>query len=125
MTIRTPPELYAHAIAIEREAAERYAELAARMGDEGREDLARIFEMLADLESEHLQTLEARTRDVSLPPVDGSRYHWLEAGAAQTAARELVFRVMTPRMALQIALQAEHRAQAFFETVFLTCEDPA
>lgn len=125
MTIRSAPELYAHAIAIEREAAERYTELAARMSDEGREDLARVFEMLADLESGHLQTLEARTLDVPLPPIPDSRYHWLDAAAPETAARELVYRVMTPHMALEIALEAENRAQAFFETVFLTSDDPA
>jgi len=125
MTIQSAPELYAHAIAIEREAAERYAELAVRMQDEGREDLARVFRMLADLESEHLQTLEARTLDVALPAIASDRYHWLDAGAPETAARELVYRLMTPRMALAIALQAEMRAQAFFERVFMTCNDPA
>ena len=124
MTIRSAPELYSHAIAIEREAAERYAELAARMSDEGREDLARVFEMLADLEGEHLHTLEARTADVALPPIPDT-YHWLDAAAPETAARELVYRVMTPHMALEIALEAENRAQAFFETVFLTSDDPA
>ena len=38
--INSPAELYAHAIALEREAAERYHEFACRMKDEGREDLA-------------------------------------------------------------------------------------
>jgi rubrerythrin len=125
MNIQSAPELYAHAIAIEREASERYAELAARMNDEGREDLARVFEMLADLESEHLRTLEARTVDVALPPIAEGRYHWLDTGAPETAAHDLVYRAMTPRMAMTIALQAEKRAQAFFERVFMTCDDPA
>jgi len=61
MPIQSVAELYAHAIAIEREAAERYAELAGRMQDEGRDDLARVFNLLARLESEHLEALEART----------------------------------------------------------------
>jgi rubrerythrin len=125
MPIQSAPELYAHAIAIEREAAERYAELAARMGDEGREDLARVFTLLADMESEHLQTLEARTLDVVMPPIPVGRYQWLDAGAPETAAHELVFRLMTPRMALAIALDAELRAEAFFEGVFMTSDDPA
>jgi rubrerythrin len=125
MNIRTAPELYAHAIAIEREAAERYAELAARMDDEGRGDLARVFDLLARLEAEHLEALEARADGVALPPVPGGDYQWLEAGAPQTAAREAVFRLMTPRTALAVALQAEKRAQAFFEGVFMTCDDPA
>lgn len=125
MTIETAPELYAHAIAIEREAAARYGELAVRMQDEGREDLAHIFEMLADLEGEHLQTLEARTLDVALPAIPAGAYQWLDAGAPETAAHEMALRLMTPRMALAIALQAELRAQAFFERVFMTCGDPA
>jgi len=125
MRIQTAPELYAHAIAIEREATERYAEFAQRMQDEGRDELARVFEWLAGMESDHLQALEARTLDVALPPIADGRYHWLDAGAPETAARSLVYRVMTPRMALGIALQAEQRAQAFFEGVFTTCDDPA
>ena len=48
------PELYAHAIAIEREAAERYAELAERMRDESNEDLAGLFAGMAALEAGHL-----------------------------------------------------------------------
>ena len=80
MTIQSAPELYAHAIAIEREAAERYAELAGRMNDEGREDLARVFNLLAGLEAEHLAALEARTEGVELPAVACGQYQWLEAG---------------------------------------------
>jgi len=63
--------------------------------------------------------------DVALPAIPDGRYHWMDAGAPETAARDLIFRLMTPRMALDIALQAEKRAQAFFERVFTTCDDPA
>jgi len=125
MRIQSAPELYAHAIAIEREAAERYGELAERMQDEGRGDLARVFDLLARLEGEHLEALLARTAGVTLPAVAGDPYRWLEAGAPHPEARALVLRLMTPRMALAIALQAEMRAQAFFERVFMTCDDPA
>ena len=123
--IETPAELYAHAIAIEREAAERYSELAARMDDEGREDLARLFDLLAREEAEHLEALERRTRGIALPEIGADRYRWLDAGAPETAARELIYRLMTPRQALAMALRAEQRAQAFFEHVYWTSFDPA
>jgi rubrerythrin len=123
--IESPQELYAHAIAIEREAAERYSELAERMEDEGREDLARVFGLLAREEAEHLEALERRTHGISLPDIGESRYKWLDAGAPETAARELVYRLMTPRKALAVALHAEQRAQAFFEHVYWTSLDPA
>jgi rubrerythrin len=123
--IQTPAELYAHAIAIEREAAERYSEFAERMEDEGREDLARIFGMLARAEAEHLDTLVARTEGMALPEIASGRYKWLDAGAPETAARELIYRLMTPRQALAIALHAEQRARMFFEHVYWTSSDPA
>ncbi|HEY5899604.1 MAG TPA: ferritin family protein [Burkholderiales bacterium] len=123
--IESAPELYAHAIAIEREAAARYAEFAERMEDEGREDLSRVFGLLARVEAEHLETLERRIAGVEMPKIDEERYKWLDAGAPETAARELVYRLMTPRHALAIALHAEQRAQAFFEHVYWTAGDPA
>lgn len=123
--IESAAELYAHALAIEREAAQRYAELAARMHDEGREDLARVFDLLARQEAEHFEALEGRTRGIALPDIDAGRYKWLDSGMPETAARQLVYRLMSPRQALAIALHAEQRAQAFFEHVHWTTSDPA
>jgi len=60
-----------------------------------------------------------------VPEIASGRYKWLDAGAPETAARELIFRLMTPRQALAIALDAERRAQAFFEHVYWTSSDPA
>src|SRR5262245_43553828 len=107
MTIRSPSELYAHAIAIEREAAERYAELAVRMADEGRDELAAVFDLLSRHEAEHLAALQARTEGIALPEIGAGEYQWLDAGAPETAAHQLLFQLMTPRQALLIALAAE------------------
>jgi rubrerythrin len=123
--IESAPELYAHAIAIEREAAERYAEFAERMTDEGRLELAEVFSLLARVEQEHLEALLARTEGIALPAIAEDRYKWLDSGAPETPARELVYRLMTPRHALAIALHAEQRAQAFFDHVYWTSSDPA
>lgn len=116
-------ELYAHAIAIEREAAARYAELAERMRDESNDDLAELFAGLAALEAGHLEALERRTAGIALPPLEARDYKWLGDAAPESAMRDLVFRLMTPRHALLIALGAERRAQAFFEHVLLTADD--
>ena len=123
--VRSAPELYAHAIAIEREAAERYSEFARHMTDLGNEAVAELFGRLAGFEAEHLDTLLRRTDGVALPEAAAADYRWLDAAAPETAARELVFRLMTPRHALEIALAAEKRAQAFFEHVLMTAADPA
>ena len=123
--IASIPELYAHAIAIEREAAERYAELAERMRDESNEDLAALFAGLAAVEAGHLEALQRRTDGIALPPLAAGDYRWLGDAAPESAAHELVFRLMTPRRALLIARGAEQRAQAFFEHVLVTADDPA
>ena len=124
-TIRTPNELYAHAIAIEREAAERYAEFAQRMADEGNDAVATLFRTLAVFEAEHLGTLEARTKGVAVPKIEPGEYAWLDTGAPETAAHDLVFRLLTPHQALEIALEAERRAKQFFVEVKETATDPA
>ena len=116
--------LYAHAIAIEREAVERYSEFAERMDDLGNEAAAEIFATLARVEVEHLGELVARTAGAKLPKLAPHEYAWLDNAAPETAARELVFRLMTPRNALVIALQAERRALAFFEHAAWTTSDP-
>ena len=115
--------LYAHAVAIEREAAERYSEFAERMADLGNEAAAEIFATLARLEAEHLDELERRCAGLALPQLDKHGFAWLDSGAPETAARELVLRLMTPRHALEIALAGEKRAAAFFERVIMTTDD--
>jgi rubrerythrin len=123
--IRSAPELYAHAIAVEREAAERYTEFAQRMSDMGAEAAADVFASLARMETEHLAALERRTEGLALPALQTHDYRWVEAGAPEQAAYELVLRLMTPHTALRIALGAEQRAQAFFEQVLMGADDPA
>ncbi|HEV8109739.1 MAG TPA: ferritin family protein [Burkholderiales bacterium] len=123
--IRSAPELYAHAIEVEREAAERYGAFAQSMSDMGAEALASVFATLARLDTEHLVALERQTLGLALPKLDTQGHRWLEAGAPESAAHELVLRLMTPKSALNIALGAERRAQAFFEFVLITADDPA
>ena len=123
--IRSCKELYAHAIAIEREATARYAEFAQRMSDMGNAAAAEVFGTLSVLEGEHLEVLLRRTEGLMIPQLRSYEYSWLDAGAPETPARELVFRLLTPHQALVIALGAERRAEAFFEQVLLSADDPA
>ena len=116
--------LYAHAIAIEREAVARYSEFAERMSDLGNNGAAEVFATLARMEGEHLEELDKRTCGLKLPLLAEGEYSWLDSAAPETAARELVFRLMTPRHALEIALAGEKRAEAFFEQVIVTADDP-
>lgn len=112
--IDTAAALFAHAIAMEREAAERYRDFATRMSDLGNDEVAGIFAALARLEAGHLEVLTRQASGMALPEVGAAQHAWLDSGVPVAGARELVFRMMTPRDAILVALSAERRAQAFF-----------
>ena len=112
------------ALAIEREAVQRYAEFSARMADEGNDTVARLFADLAGFEGEHAKALERECEGMALPPIAPTEFAWLDAGAPESAAHDLLFQLMTPHDALEIALAAELRAQAFFEQVLDRVADP-
>ena len=113
--IRGIEEFYAHALAIEREAAERYREFEAWFRDRDEEVLAGLCASIAFMEEEHLRQLLEASRNLSLPALAQGEYQWLESGSPEAAARELFYRVAEPRHLLEIALQAERDALAWFD----------
>jgi rubrerythrin len=113
----TLDEFQALALAIEREAAARYREFAARMSDRDDASLAALFEKLAKLEQEHARALEERYGDAPAPDAPMSDYRWIDAGPPETAAHDWLFRLLTAHDALRIALAGELRARDFFQRV--------
>ena len=122
--IQRTEDLLAHAIAIEREAAARYSELGERMGELGNDVVAELFLRLARLEKEHELDLERRAAGFALPRIAPGEYAWFDTGAPETAAHDLVLNLLTPRVALKIALEAEERAAGFFESARKQASDP-
>lgn len=112
--ITTVEEFYAHALAIEREASERYAEFAEHFEDRGEDVLSGLCHKLAGLEQEHFRELLAACESLTLPVIPSDQYRWLDTWSPEAPARELVFRVATPRHLLEICLKAELRAREFF-----------
>ena len=123
--IQKAEDLLAHAIAFEREAAARYGELGERMRDLGNDSVAELFLRLARLEAEHEQELERRAAGLTLPRIERGEYAWYATGAPETAAHDLVLNLLTPHGALRIALDAEVRAAAFFESARKKSSDRA
>ena len=123
--IVTVEEFYAHALAIEREAADRYAEFTAYFSDRDEGVLAGLCASLASMEREHFDELTAACACLTLPAISARGYQWLEADAPESAARELLYRVATPRQLLEIALAAEWRAREFFVGIARTAPSRA
>jgi rubrerythrin len=121
--IRSVEEFYAHALAIEREAAKCYGEFQEHFNGRGEEVLAGLCGNLALFEQDHYQLLLDRAKALKLPELPPDRYHWLESGPPECVDRALVFRVASPRQLLEIALKAEQNARHFFEWVAATTTD--
>lgn len=107
-------DFFAHAIAIEREAARRYLEFAEHMSDRGSESTAELFRRLADQEARHARLLEQRAGAVRLSTLKPWEHSWLDDADPEQVNHDVVFHLMTPYHALRIALRAEREAQAFF-----------
>lgn len=122
-TAGTITTLLTRALAIEREAADRYVEFARFMADHDRDELATLFSQLARLESEHARALEERLGPFDPPAAIEAADRWLEAGPPSPAAREWLLRLIGPRDALAIALAAERRAHAFFAELAAASDD--
>ena len=117
--IATPEEFYAHALAIEREAAERYAEFADWFAMRSA-PLAELCGRLAMLEREHFKELAESCARLELPEVTATDYHWIERESPEVTAREFFYRAANTRQLLELALAAEMRAHAFFVEVART-----
>lgn len=116
---------YAHALAIEREAIERYEEFRTYFRDRGEDVLAGLCENIVREEHEHQRKLLRASRGLNLPVIDEARYHWLDDGSPEAPSHELFYRVTTPRQLLEIALAGELGARRFFRWVTRTSRDPA
>jgi rubrerythrin len=107
------PELYAQALAMEREAAQRFAELEQLMRNSGIEHLAEEFGKIGREEKEQYELLALGTAGRELPEVSGWEYSWHYLGPEAD-------RVETPanaREAITLALGTERRTQHFYGDV--------
>jgi rubrerythrin len=121
--VRTVEVFYAHALAIEREARDRYAELTTWFTERGEEMLAGLCATLAEAEGAHYRELQRRSRGHELPAIEPSDYQWREVDSPEAPRRELLQRARRPREVLLVALEAERKAAAFFEWVASTSPD--
>jgi erythrin-vacuolar iron transport family protein len=115
--------LYAHALLIEHEAAERYSEFAVHMAEHGNDSVAALFKQLAEFEAEHAFRLEKKTAGMTLPKLGAGEHAWIDQESPLPEAHAFVHRMLTPRLALEIALRAEERAKRFFERVLAEASD--
>jgi hypothetical protein len=106
-------ELYAHALAVEREATKRFAELERYMREAGMEHIADEFESIGREEREQYEALAIGTAGRELPKVSSWEYapHFLGPAA------DVVRAPRNAREALALAIATERRTQNFYVDV--------
>lgn len=117
------PELLAHALVIELEAVQSYKDLAGQMEQSGSDEVAKLFEKMSELEAEHAAKIREKSGDIELPDLAPWEYRWPGLEAPENIDHAGVGYLMTPHLALQLALESELNALAFFEAVANGCAD--
>lgn len=111
---RSLPELFSHALMIEREASKRFAELEKAMRDAGLDHLAEEFETIGREEREQFEALSVGTAGHPLPEVPD----WEFDSYFQSQPRGWKPRKpRSAREAIGLALSTERRAQNFYSDV--------
>src|SRR5690348_3079414 len=114
-------ELYAHALAIERQAFKRFVELERFMRDVGLDYIADEFERIGREEQEQYEALAIGTAEREMPEIADWEYAWHYLGPqTQKAAAP-----KNAREAISVALASERRAQNFYVDVAEHAADDA
>lgn len=111
---KTLEELMAIALAIETEAVERYTEFADTLETHNNREVAALFRTMAGYEAKHVTQVMETMGWKSPPPRALERIEWPGFESPEATPVDEVHYLMQPWHALQLALAAEQRAEAFF-----------
>jgi hypothetical protein len=115
--VRSLADLYAHALAIEHEAADRYREFEAYFADRNAAVPAGLCRNLATLHRARSRKYLDASGGLALPDIDVSRFRWIEGAFPSAASRDFVYRTAAARNLLEIALAEENDAARFYDQV--------
>ncbi|MGP6158632.1 MAG: ferritin-like domain-containing protein [Vulcanimicrobiaceae bacterium] len=117
-------EFLAYAIHLEREAADRFGQLADAMTTYGNADVGKLFRRLSEYSRLHLGEAQARAGYRDIPVMKPDDFEWPDMESPETAAIWAADPFIGREQALQIALEAESAGFAYYEGVFETTTDP-
>jgi rubrerythrin len=111
---RTLEEFMAQALLMEQDAAERYTEFADTLEQHNNHEVAALFRTMAEHEGKHARRIMAEMGWREAPPLPAHAQNWPGRESPEAAPFDEVHYLMQPWHALQLALTAERRAEAFF-----------
>jgi rubrerythrin len=122
VAFQTVPELLAHALAMETEAAERYGELADQMETHRKAAVAVIFRRLEIAERKHLVDLTERCKGIALPHYAPWDFKWRSNESPEAIDTGRVHYQLSVRDAVLLALEHERKATQFYADIADTAQ---
>jgi len=121
----TPIALFlAHAVALEQEAADRYAELADAMEVHHNPKVADLFRKLSEFSKLHLAEVSEIAKGHDLPRLKPWDYQWKDGDSPEAAPLDGSHYMMTAYHCLKLAMVNEKRGQEFYAAQAAESPDP-
>jgi rubrerythrin len=111
---RTLTKFMVQALTMEREAAQRYSDLADAMDIHNNREVAALFRKMADIERKHATQIMEEMGWKDTPALAPAKPSWDGFEAPETTPGDEVHYLMQPYHALELALLNEQRAERFF-----------
>lgn len=116
--VTSTADLFALAMAMEHEATERYAQLVARMTEDGEPDLVALFTRLREAEEDHENGIGTWAEREGIAPSTSLSFQWDSPEApTEKDVAEAGGPLMSPWQALAMAVRNEERAFAFYTQI--------
>jgi rubrerythrin len=122
-TIGSSEELLAYSLALETEAVERFNDLADQMEMHHNYEVADLFRKLAKIEGLHIDNVRRASKGKQLPALLAWEFEWDGGESPEGGSMEDAHYLMQPWHAIELAMQGEKRAVAFFRHVADTATD--
>jgi rubrerythrin len=117
----TLPEFFAHALALEEEAADRYLELADMMESYRNDTVSSVFRDMHRFSLLHRDDIRKRVGDIELPQLRSWQYRW--RSPPEVGGEEAFDHTLEPYQALKYARENEVRAMEYYHSVAEQAED--
>ena len=122
--METVEEFLAHAIQLEREAADRFNQLADAMESAGNKEVGKLFRQLAHYSQMHLADANNRSGFRDIPEIEPGGFEWPDAESPESAAIWAADPMIGPDEALETALAAEMAGLNYYSDVLARTADP-
>ena len=116
-SIGSTEELLAYSLALEKEAVERFTDLADQMEVHHNYEVADLFRKLAEIEGKHIENVNQAAAGKQLPTLLAWEFEWNGGESPEGGSMEDAHYLMQPWHAIELAMQGERRAVAFFRHV--------